>query len=149
MIPIPFIPLMEVQQTINRPDLDFEIFPMAFPTSQGAPRLQSGIWGFGVFDNGNEEQIQASKTFIRYITENDIPYARAVRASSYWPVRDMANIYENDLLMEEYGIFTPYMDDYYQTTPGWTEARSSWYRMLTEIGEGTSVPEAVKAFGGS
>ena len=137
---------IEVQQTINHPDLDFEVFPIAFPSSQGTPKLQSGIWGFGIFDNGDQEQIQASKTFIRYITENDTPYARAVRASSYWPVRDMDNIYENDMLMAEYGIFMPYMDDYYQITPGWEEARTSWYQMLTDIGTGTSVSEAVKSF---
>lgn len=137
---------MEVQQTINQPDLDFEIFPMAFPTSEDAPKLQGGIWGFGVFDNGNEERIEAAKTFIRYMTENDTSYTRAVQASSYWPVRDMDNIYENDRLMTEYSVFTPYMGDYYQITPGWDKARTAWWKMLSRIGKGVSVPEAVKDF---
>lgn len=137
---------LEVQQTINHPDLDFEVFPIAFPTNGDAPRLQGGIWGFGVFDNGSEERIEAAKTFIRYITENDIPYIRAVRASSYWPVRKMEDIYENDMLMTEYSIFTPYMGDYYQITPGWTEARAAWWQMLAKIGAGTDISEAVKDF---
>ena len=137
---------MEVQQTINHPELNFEVFPMAFPTSEAAPELQGGIWGFGIFDNGSEERITAAKTFIRYMTENDVPYTRAVRASSYWPVRDMGNIYENDMLMTEYSIFMPYMGDYYQITPEWSEARTAWWQLLAKIGAGTDVSEAVKDF---
>lgn len=138
---------LEVQQALYSPDLDFDIFPIAFPTSEEAPELQGGIWGFGVFDNGSEERIEAAKTFIRYITENDGPYTRAVLASSYWPVRDMrSSIYENDMLMSEYSIFMPYMGDYYQITPGWTEARTAWWQLLAKIGAGADVSEAVKGF---
>ena len=137
---------MEVQQTINNPDLDFEVFPIAFPTNEGTPELQCGIWGFGIFDNDSDERIEASKTFIRYITENDPAYARAVRTSSYWPVWDMEDIYENDKLMMKYSLFTPYIGDYYQITPGWAEARTAWWQMLAKIGEGADVSEAVKEF---
>ena len=137
---------IEIQQTINHPDLDFEVFPVAFPTNEGLPGLQGGIWGFGIFDNGSDERIEAAKTFIRYITENDAPYTRAVRATFYWPVRDIGNIYENDMLMTEYSLFTPYMGDYYQITPGWSEARTAWWQMLADIGNGTDISEAVKDF---
>ena len=135
-----------IQQTINNPDLDFEVFPIAFPTDGEAPELQGGIWGFGVFDNGSEERIEAAKTFIRYITENDAIYTRAVQLSSYWPVRDMGNIYENDKLMTEYSVFMPYLGDYYQITPGWAEARTAWWQMLAKIGNGMDAAEAVKNF---
>lgn len=137
---------LEIQQTINNPDLDFEVFPIAFPTSMDTPKLQGGIWGFGVFDNGNEERVEAAKTFIRYITENDASYIRAVQASSYWPVWDAGNIYENDMLMTEYSVFTPYMGDYYQITSGWADARTAWWQALAKIGAGTDVAEAVKDF---
>ncbi len=137
---------VEVQQTINHPDLDFEVFPMAFPTNGDTPKLQGGIWGFGIFDNGDEEKIEAAKILIRYITENDNQYKRAVRATSYWPVRDMDNIYENDMLMIEYSNFMPYMGDYYQITPEWDKARTAWWQMLSKIGDGTDVSEAVKDF---
>ncbi len=136
----------EVQQTINNPDLDFEVFPVAFPTDQDAPKLEGGIWGFGIFDNGSGERVEAAKKFIRYIAENDVMYTRAVRASSYWPVRDMDNIYVNDMLMTEYSIFMPYMGDYYQITPEWDKARTAWWQMLTKIGNGEDIPEAVKNF---
>ena len=137
---------VEVQQTINSPDLDFEVFPVAFPANGDAPELQGGIWGLGVFDNGSEERVEAAKTFIRYITEDVSSYTRAVRVSSYWPVRDVGNIYENDALMTEYSIFTPYMGDYYQVTPGWAEARTAWWQMLAKIGEGEDIADAVRDF---
>ncbi|MCM1259062.1 MAG: extracellular solute-binding protein [Roseburia sp.] len=137
---------LEVQQTINHPELDFEIFPMAFPASEGIPKLQGGIWGFGIFDNGSEERIAAAKTFIRYMTENDVPYTRAVRVASYWPVRDMNNIYENDMLMMEYSNFMQYMGDYYQIISEWNKARTAWWQMLVKIGAGADVSEAMKDF---
>lgn len=137
---------VEVQQTLGSSNLDFDIFPVAFPTNGGAPRLQGGIWGFGIFDNGSDERIEAAKTFIRYITENDASYTRAVRTSSYWPVRDIGNIYENDVLMTEYSVFMPYMADYYQIIPGWTQARTAWWQALGKIGAGADIAEAVKDF---
>ena len=137
---------MEVQQTINNPDLDFEVFPMAFPSDDGVPELAGGIWGLGVFDNGSAERIEAAKTFIRYLTENDVSYTRAVQVSAYWPVRDMEKIYENDILMTEYSMFTPYMGDYYQITPGWADARTAWWQLLAKISAGEDVSQAVKGF---
>lgn len=135
----------EIQQTINNPDFDFDVFPMAFP-SDDKPRLPGGIWGFGIFDNGDDARIEAAKSLIRYMTENDDIYRKAVLTSAYWPVRDMGNIYENDMLMTEYSVFTPYMDDYYQVTPDWPKARAAWWKMLQKIGEGADASEAVKGF---
>lgn len=137
---------IEIQQTINNPELDFEVFPMAFPAESGQPQLQGGIWGFGIFDSGEPERIEAAKTFIRYITEEDSVYRNAVISSSYWPVRDMGNIYVNDLLMTEYSLFMQYMGDYYQVTPGWAEARLAWCELLREVGGGANVEDALKNF---
>lgn len=137
---------MEITQTVNNPELDFEIFPMAFPTEGMEPSLQGGIWGFGVFDNGDEKRVEAAKTLIRYMTEQDDEYKRAVLASMLWPVRDMYDIYENDALMTEYGGFMRYMGDYYQITPGWAQAREGWWKMLQKIGDGEDVDKAVREF---
>ncbi len=137
---------MEINQTVTNPDLDFDIFPMAFPTDSGKPRLQGGIWGFGVFDNGDEARIEAAKLLITFMAGSKEAYTRAVLASTHRPVRDMDNIYANDEVMNEYGIFTQYMGDYYQVTPGWTNARTAWWNMLQEIGNGADIATAVEAF---
>ncbi len=136
----------EVTQTINNPDRDFDIFPMAFPTNDNEFNLQGGIWGFGAFDNGSETKIEAAKTFIRSVTEDMDRYAQAVLSSTFWPVRDVPNIYENDELMTEYFQLRGYLGDYYQVTPGWAEARTAWWKMLQEIGEGGDVAKAAETF---
>ena len=69
---------IEITQTVNRPELDFEIFPMAFPVKEGKPGLQGGIWGFGVFDSGDQKRVEAAKTLIRYMTQNDDNYKREI-----------------------------------------------------------------------
>lgn len=137
---------MEVSQTVNNPNLDFDIFPMAFPSEDKEPTLQGGIWGLGVFDNGDEARIEAAKAFIRFVAENDTEYSKATLISTYWPVRDLPGIYDNDEIMKEYGIFTKYMGDYYQVTPGWSKVRTEWWHMLQSIGAGEDIAGAVKEF---
>ncbi len=136
----------EVAQTIKNPDKDFDIFPMAFPTDSGKPRLQGGIWGFGVFNKKNEAKMEAARTFIRYMTETNAQYTKAVQTSTFWPVRDIGDIYLNDALMTEYSIFTQYLDSYYQITPNWPAARTAWLEMLQKVGDGADIPSALEEF---
>lgn len=137
---------MEIQQTLKNPTLDFDIFPMAFPSDTGQPRLEGGIWGFGVFDNGDEARVEAAKTFIRFMTDRDGIYRRAVMTSTYWPVRDLEDLYANDILMSEYSIFSQYMGNYIQSTPGWVTAREAWWKMLQNIAVGMDIREAMEGF---
>lgn len=135
---------MEVRETINK-SFDFDIFPMAFPSDDGTYDLQGGIWGFGIFQNGDEKKLEASKTFIRYMLQGEA-HDSAVIASTYLPVRDIPDLYVNDKLMNEYSIFGKYLGDYYQVTPGWAAARTAWWEMLQRVGKGGSVKEAVAEF---
>ena len=134
----------EVMHTLKNPDLNFQVLPMTFPTNEQEPRLQGGIWGFGIFDNGDEEKIEAAKEFIRYVTTGDV-YTRAVQMSNAWPVQKMENIYPNDTLMTEYRMFVPYVGDYYQVTPNWPAARRAWWKTLQKIGNGEDIAEALAA----
>ncbi len=136
----------EITQTINNPNRQFDIFPLAFPTNDGVFNLQSGIWGFGVFDSGIDRRTEAAKTFIRFLTEDTNRYTQAVLSTALWPVRDVPNIYENDELMSEYFLLREYMGDYYQVTPGWASARTAWWNMLRKIGEGADIAEAAAEF---
>ena len=74
-----------------------EILFMGFPTEDGsAPALCGGIWGFGIFDNGNDARVQAAKQFIKYCCDSKAT-ADAVRTSTYLPVRSSAE--GNDLVI--------------------------------------------------
>ncbi len=118
---------------------NFEIFPMAFPTESGDPLLQGGIWGFGVFDNGDANRVEAAKAFIKFMTEDDAQYTKIVEATNFWPTREVEGVYagtDNEAIMTEYGKLVPFMGDYYQITLGWAEARTAWWNELQNIGSG-------------
>ena len=124
-----------------------EIFPMAFPTASGDPKLCGGIWGFGIFDNGDASKIEAAKTFIDFIAADPDQVGASVLASTYFPVRSsVGDIYAGNDIMSEYSKFMNYLGDYYQITPGWATARTEWWNMLQRVGTGEAVETAVATF---
>ena len=124
-----------------------EIMPMAFPTESGDPKLCGGIWGFGIFDNGDAAKIEAAKTFIDFIAADPDQVGASVLASTYFPVRSsVGDIYAGNDIMSEYSKFMNYLGDYYQITPGWATARTEWWNMLQRVGTGEAVETAVATF---
>ncbi len=126
-----------------------EILFMAFPTEDGSdPELCGGIWGFGIFDNGDDAKIEAAKIFIKYMCDSEAT-ADAVTAANYFAVRDTAEgtdlsgIWADNDIMNEYNVLMPMLGDYYQVTSGWAEARTAWWNMLQAVGSGTDVATAV------
>ena len=78
--------------------------------------------------------------------------AAAVKTANYFAVRDTAEgadlsgIWADNEIMNEYTKLMPYLGDYYQVTAGWAQARTSWWNMLQDIGEGADVTETVQTF---
>ena len=132
------------EKTANGDDILF----MAFP-SDDTPQLCGGIWGFGIFNNGDDAKIEASKTFIKYMCDSAAT-ADAVKAANYFAVRDTAEgtdlsgIWADNAIMAEYNVLMPMLGDYYQVTTGWAEARTCWWNMLQEVGTGADVAAAVE-----
>ena len=134
-----------ISQEVNNADaLTFDVLPMAFP-SDSTPSLQGGIWGFGVFNNGDEAKIEAAKTFIKFMTESDEQYFKAVAASTFAPCRDLANTADLNPLLPEYTLVAPMMGDYYQITTNWTQARTEWWNMLQRVMNTDGSVEAILA----
>ena len=134
-----------ISQEVNNADaLGFDVLPMAFP-SDTTPSLQGGIWGFGVFNNGDEAKIEAAKTFIQFMTEDDAQYTKAVEATTFAPVRDVEGIYATNELFPEYSLLSPMMGDYYQITKGWTTARTEWWNMLQRVSATDGSVDAILA----
>lgn len=135
-----------IAQEVNNADaLTFDAFPMAFPTESGDPALCGGIWGFGIFDNGDAAKMDAAKTFIKWACDENTE--ESVKASTYWSTRkSLADMYDGDELKSEYGQFMQYMGDYYQVVPGWATARTEWWNMLQKVGAGEDVASSVETF---
>ena len=134
-----------ISQEVNNADaLAFDVLPMAFP-SDSTPSLQGGIWGFGVFNNGDDARIEAAKTFIKFMTESDEQYFKAVAASSFAPCRDLPNTADLNPLLPEYTLVAPMMGDYYQITTNWTNARTEWWNMLQRVMDTDGSVDAILA----
>ena len=124
---------------------------MAFP-AEGDAKLCGGIWGFGIFDNGDEARIAAAKEFVKYFCDGEgtVP---AVKASTYFAVRnnagdgiDLSGVWADNGIMNEYTKLMPLLGDYYQVAPKWAEARTSWWNMLQRVGAGGNVADEVAVF---
>lgn len=129
-------------KTVNGQTIEFMAFPTDPEISQ--PRLQGDIWGFGVFDNGNQERIEAAKLLIRFFADGQGASA-AVKAAGCFPVRDtvdgadLRNIWAGSDVMTEYAKLTDFLSGYDALTPGWATARTEWWNMLQRVGNGGDV----------
>ena len=112
--------------------ITFTAFPMAFPSDDGVPELDGGIWGFGIFDNGDQARIDASKTFIDWVCNSD-EAANNVYNTTFFPVRSsLGDVYAgtDKASFSDFLIFMPYLGDYYNVTTKWAEQRTAWFEML-------------------
>lgn len=135
------------EKTVTGDDIAF----MSFPSETGESKLQGGIWGFGIFDNGDAAKIEAAKQFINYMANSEHT-VDAVKTANYFPVRsaaggvDLTTMWADEPIMDEYQVLMPQLGDYYQVTKGWAQARTSWWNMLQKVGEGADVAETVAAY---
>ena len=127
-----------------------EIVFMAFPSEDGTAKLQGGIWGFGIFNNGDDARIAAAKQFIKYMCDS-AHTVDAVRASNFFAARsaaegtDLSTVWADNEIMNEYTKLMPMLGDYYQVTKGWAAARAAWWNMLQQVGASDGSEDAIKA----
>ena len=127
-----------------------DIVFMAFPSEDGVAKLQGGIWGLGIFDNGDPAKIEAAKSFIKFMCDSEHT-VDAVRASNFFAARsaaegtDLTGVWADNEIMNEYTKLMPMLGDYYQVTTGWAAARTAWWNMLQQVGASDGSVEAITA----
>lgn len=128
------------KETINGA---FTPMAVAFPSEDGTPELCGGIWGFGIFDNGDADKVAASKAFIEFVCDDPVQGPASVAVTGFFPVRaSYGNIYagtEDEARMAEFAPFAQWLGDYYNVTPGWAEQRTEWWNLLQRIFAGGDV----------
>ncbi|MBR3795559.1 MAG: extracellular solute-binding protein [Clostridia bacterium] len=125
------------------------VFPMTFPSEDGVPVLDGGVWGFGLFNNGNDEKVAAAKKFIQFVCDDPVQGPKSAFATGYFPTKgSFGDIYTGTDKAEngEYGMFTPYLGDIYQVTPGWATQRTEWWNLLQRIFAGGDVATEVGVY---
>lgn len=128
-----------------------EIAFMSFPSPTGVTELNGGIWGFGIFNNGDEKKIEAAKKFIKFVcdgpkTEEAVKISKYFAARTVADGRDLSQIWADNDVMNQYNILMQYLGDYYQVTTGWATARTCWWNMLQAVGAGQDIPTVVAQF---
>ncbi len=128
----------------------FTPYAMAFPTDNGTPELCGGIWGFGIFDNGDQEKIDAAKLFVQFMAEDEAQGAESVRATGFFPVRaSQGDVYagtEKADTMSPYNQLMPYLGNYYNVIGNWTAQRTGWFNLLQQVFAGNDLQAAADAF---
>ena len=129
--------------------VSFTPFAMAFPSDDGVPELCGGIWGYGVFNNGDDAKIAAAKTFIQYVCDDKEQGPKSVYETGFFPVRaSFGDIYTGTEKAgnADFAVFMPYLGDYYNVTPNWTAQRTAWWNMLQSVFGGTDVQTAADTY---
>ncbi len=124
-------------------------FPMAFPSDDGVPELQGGIWGFGLFDNGDDARAAAAKTFVKWVCDDEKQAVPSVYATGFFPTRaSLGDIYTGTEKADNanFAIFMPFLGDYYQVTPNWAVQRTEWWNLLQRIFAGGDVAAEVATY---
>ena len=126
-----------------------ESFPMAFPSDDGVPELCGGIWGFGLFNNGDDAKAAAAKEFVKFVCDDAAQGPKSVYATGFFPVRaSFGDVYAGTDKAEnaDFAIFMPYLGDSYNVTAGWATQRTEWWNMLQRIFAGGDVAAEVGVY---
>ena len=129
--------------------VSFTPYAMAFPSDDGQPELCGGIWGFGIFDNGDEAKAAAAKTFIQFVSDDPEQGPASVYATGFFPVRaSFGDIYTGTEKesFKDFLVFMPYLGDYYNVTPNWATQRTEWWNMLQRIFAGETVESSITTY---
>ncbi len=137
-------------ESLYAQQVDFTPFAMNFPSDDRIAQLQGGIWGFGIFNNGDTNRVSASKLFIDFLADDPVQREKSILASQFFPVNSLySDVYAGTEFEERMMGYFPFMKnlgDYYQVAIEWTEQRKAWLQMLQKILSGEDVTESADEY---
>jgi multiple sugar transport system substrate-binding protein len=126
----------------------FKAVALPFPSDDGTPVLEGGLYGFGIFDNGDAARADAAKKFVEFACHDTEWGPKAVKQTGIFPVyASIGDVYadsDNDQL-PAFAAFTNYLGDMFNVMPSFTEQRPEWWGMLQYIFSGEKTVEAALA----
>jgi len=126
-----------------------EPFAVAFPSEDGVPVLDGGVWGFGLFNNGDDAKVEAAKKFIKFVCDDPVQGPLSTYATGYFPTKgSFGDIFTGTEKESnaDYAVFNPYLGDIYDVTPGWPNQRTEWWNLLQRIFAGGDVATEVAVY---
>lgn len=121
---------------------------VCLPSDDGVPELEYLVNGFCVFDNEDDEKIEASKEFIKFVCDDEEWGPKNVVATGCFPVREsFGDLYPGDEEMAFYAGLSKYYGVYYNTIDGFASMRPYWWGSLQAAITGEkSAKEAMEYF---
>lgn len=125
-----------------------DVVVVPYPSADGVPSLEYMLNGFCVFENGDEDRLQASRYLVDFLCNDEAVAKENVVRSGAFPVRtSMGDVYEGIEEAQIYEVLMPYSGTYYNKVEGFEEMRVYWYQMEAEIiNEEYSVEDATDSF---
>ena len=125
-----------------------DVVVMPYPSADGVPSLEYMLNGFCIFENGDEDKLQASRYLVDFLCNDEEVAKENVVRSGAFPVRaSMGDVYDGNAEAQLYEALLPYSGTYYNKVEGFEEMRVYWYQMEAEIINGEySVEDATDSF---
>ena len=93
--------------------------------------------------------MEAAKKFIQFVCDDPVQGPKSTYATGYFPTKaSFGDIYTGTEKAgnAEYGMFTQYLGDIYQVTPGWATQRTEWWNLLQRVFAGGDVASEVAVY---
>lgn len=110
-----------------------------YPSEDGVPELEYLVNGFCVFNNQDQNKINASKQFIDFICNDKNWGKKSVELTGCIPVRKSQDIANKEL--SKISNWTKYYSEYYNDVKGFSDMRVLWYENLQAMLDGCKSPD--------
>lgn len=125
--------------------VEFTPYSLPFPSEDGTPVLESGLFGFGIFNNSNDAKVAAAKDFISFVCDDEEWGPKNVESAGFFPVRSSFNdkVYTDsaDAELDFWKAMLAYVGDNFTAMDGFTEQRTAWWTMLQYVLTGEKTVE--------
>lgn len=121
-----------------------DVFAANFPDLSGAGYCTSSSNGFCIFDNGDQNKIQAAKDFLRFLCtdEETMKYTLGTLPVS----KSVIKRYQDEIwMLKAYGENTAAVVDNIRGSINWQGVRDVFYRNINDLLMGVKPPEEVAA----
>lgn len=129
---------------LYKPDAEGDVFEpllIPFPNNSGEPELEYLVAGPAIFDNEDEDKVEASKLFVDFMI-NDSEWGRRtlLATGNFSAKKDETGLYD-DPELEYAETLSEFFGPYYNTIPGFAQMRTAWFPMLQGVLNGDMTPK--------
>ena len=125
---------------------DFTPIYMPFPNDSGAPSLEFIVGGACVFNNKNQNKIQAAKRFLHFMATDEVWAPKLVAATGGFPVTSKIDIETDDPEILYNSVLQKFFGQYYNNITGFADMRGYWNTALKNAAAGKNIQGVLNNF---